>query len=97
MDSKKILPISYFKAHANELLENIGDSQEPLIITQNGYAKAVVQDVKAYEKMKKTMTMLHLVAMAEKDIEAGRVIDNEDVFKKLERRPKTPRPKQKQA
>lgn len=83
MDSKNILPISYFKSHANELLDQVQDSTEPLIITQNGYAKAVVQDIKAYEQTKNALALLQLVAMSEHDRKQGRVIDHDEVFKKL--------------
>lgn len=67
-----IKPISYFKANAAEVLEKIAQSGEPLIITQNGEAKAVVQDIVSWEKAQETLALLKLLAMGEQDIAAGR-------------------------
>ena len=43
--SSQIKPISHLKAHAAEIVRTLGDQPEPLIITQNGEAKAVLQDI----------------------------------------------------
>jgi len=67
-----IKPISYFKANAAEVLEKLAQSGEPLIITQNGEAKAVVQDIASWEKTQETLALLKLLAMGEQDIAAGR-------------------------
>ena len=47
--STQIKPISYLKANAAEVLEELQKQRRPLIITQNGEAKAVIQDVVSYE------------------------------------------------
>ena len=39
--STQVKPISYLKAHAAEILSSLGERREPLVITQNGEAKAV--------------------------------------------------------
>ncbi len=63
-----IKSISYLKAHAANLIEDSSKHQKTFVITQNGEAKAVVQDIKTYEKMQGTMAMLKLLAMTnEKD------------------------------
>ena len=49
--SSQIKPISYLKAHAAEIVRTLGDQSEPLIITQNGEAKAVMQDIDSYEQI----------------------------------------------
>lgn len=69
--STQIKPISYVKAHASELLERIEEEREPIIITQNGEAKAVLMDVSSFDQMQETSALLKLLAMAEKEIEAG--------------------------
>jgi prevent-host-death family protein len=48
--SQQIKPISYLKANAAEVMTNLTESREPLIITQNGEAKAVIQDIASYEE-----------------------------------------------
>lgn len=71
--SDNIKPISYFKAHAAEMLDALHENQEPYVLTVNGEAKAVLLDVRAYEQMQETMAMLVLVAQGEREIAAGKV------------------------
>ncbi|MBK9071502.1 MAG: type II toxin-antitoxin system Phd/YefM family antitoxin [Myxococcales bacterium] len=81
--SKQIRPISYLKAHAAEIVRNIGSQPEPLIITQNGEAKAVVQDIASYERTQQTLDLLKILALGNKQIEAGETQRASDVLKKL--------------
>jgi prevent-host-death family protein len=71
--SSQIKPISYLKAHAAEIVRNIGNQDAPLIITQNGEAKVVVQDIKSYEQAQETMALLKILALGNRQIEAGKV------------------------
>jgi len=61
--SESIKSISYLKANAANLIDEINKHQKTFVITQNGEAKVVVQDIKMYEKMQDTMAMLKLLAM----------------------------------
>lgn len=61
--SESVKSISYLKANAANLIDDINKNQKTLVITQNGEAKVVVQDIKVYEKMQETMAMLKLLAM----------------------------------
>lgn len=70
--STQIKPISYLKANAAEVLLKLTASREPLVITQNGEAKAVIQDVVSYEQTQETLALLKILALGNKDIEAGR-------------------------
>jgi prevent-host-death family protein len=79
--STQIKPISYVKAHAAELLDRITEEREPIIITQNGEARAVLMDVVSYEQMmEETQTLLKLLALADKEIEAGETVPIEEVM-----------------
>ena len=79
--STQIKPISYVKAHAAELLERITQEREPIIITHNGEARAVLMDVVSYEqRMEETQTLLKLLALADKEIEAGETVPIEEVM-----------------
>jgi prevent-host-death family protein len=49
--SSQIKPISYLKTHASKIFRRLGEQQEPLVITQNGEAKAAIQDIHSYEKI----------------------------------------------
>lgn len=70
--STRIKSVSYLKAHAAEVLEELRELREPLVITQNGEAKAVLQDVKSYEEMLETLALLKRLALSTRDIEDGR-------------------------
>jgi prevent-host-death family protein len=61
--SESVKSISYLKANAADLINNINKNQKTFIITQNGEAKVVVQDIKLYEKTQETLSMLKLLAM----------------------------------
>ena len=79
--STQIKPISYVKAHAAELLDRITEEREPIIITQNGEARAVLVDVASYEAMmQEPQALLKLLAMADKDIETGNTVPIEEVM-----------------
>lgn len=81
--STRIKPISYFKANAAEILADLNDGAEPMILTQNGEAKAIVQDIRDYEKTQETLAMLKILALGMADIEAGRVRPARDVFEEI--------------
>lgn len=81
--SSRIKPISYLKAHAAEIVRNLGEQREPLIITQNGEAKVVIQDIASYEQTQETMALLKILALGMHQIEKGRVLPAEDVIKRL--------------
>jgi prevent-host-death family protein len=79
--STQIKPISYVKAHAAELLGRITVEREPIIITQNGEARAVLVDVVSYEQMmEETQALLKILALADKEIETGETVPIEEVM-----------------
>jgi prevent-host-death family protein len=61
--SESVKSISYLKANAANLIDEINKNQKTFVITQNGEAKVVLQDIKMYEKTQETMAMLKLLAM----------------------------------
>jgi len=71
--SSQVKPISYLKANAAEVLTHIAEQREPLIITQNGEAKAVLQDVASFEETQETLALLKILALGNQDLAAGRV------------------------
>lgn len=81
--STQIKPISYVKAHAAELLDRITEEREPIIITQNGEARAVLVDIHSYEESEETMALLQILAIGEKEIEAGETYPIEDVIAEI--------------
>jgi prevent-host-death family protein len=84
--SSQIKPISYLKANAAEVLKELKEHQEPMLITQNGEARAVIQDVLAYERTQETLALLKLLALGNQEIEAGLVSPLADVKARLRSR-----------
>ncbi|MBW1678453.1 MAG: antitoxin, Phd family protein [Deltaproteobacteria bacterium] len=78
--SEQIKPISYLKAHAAEIIRNFSKSQKPLVITQNGEAKVVIQDIKSYEQTQETMALLKILALGMKQIQEGDVIPADEAI-----------------
>jgi prevent-host-death family protein len=81
--SSQIKPISYLKAHATEIIRTLGEQREPLIITQNGEAKVVMQDIESYDRTQETMALLKILALGMHQIREGSVQPAEDVLKRL--------------
>ena len=70
--SKQVKPITYLKSHAAELLRGVAEKREPYIITQNGEAKAVLQDLATYEATQETLALLKILALGTAQVESGR-------------------------
>ena len=81
--SSQIKPISYLKAHAAEIVRNMGDQGAPFVITQNGEAKVVLQDIESYEQTQQAVALLKILALGMRQIEEGRVLPARDVIKRL--------------
>ena len=73
--STNIKPISYLKANASDVVKQLQEQREPMIITQNGEAKMVVQDIKSYEQTQQTLALLKILALGQQQIQEGRVIE----------------------
>ena len=81
--SSQIKPISYLKANAAEVLLQLAEKREPMVITQNGEAKAVLQDIASYEETQQTLALLKILALGNREIEEGKVKPVADVVKRL--------------
>jgi prevent-host-death family protein len=81
--SSQVKPISYLKANAAEVLAQLTAQRQPLVITQNGEAKAVLQDVASFEQTQETLAMLKILALGNQDVAAGKVKSASDVIARL--------------
>jgi prevent-host-death family protein len=79
-----IKPVTYLKAKAADLLNQINETHRPVIITQNGEPRAVLQDPGSYENMRNTIGILKVFSQSESDIKNGKIKSQEDVFKEME-------------
>jgi len=82
--STDIKPVTYLKAKAADLLKQINETHRPVIITQNGEPRAVLQDPKSYENMRNAIGLLKLISQGEGDIKDGKVKSQKDVFIDIE-------------
>ncbi|XUW93145.1 type II toxin-antitoxin system Phd/YefM family antitoxin (plasmid) [Burkholderia sp. M6-3] len=78
-----VKPISYLKSEAAQIVKDLTESGEPLIITQNGEAKLVVQDVRTYESTQQTIALLKILAIGQKHIERADHADGDEFFAEL--------------
>lgn len=81
--STQIRPISYLKANAAEVLQELAEQRNPLVITQNGEAKAVLQDVASYEETQETLALLKILALGNQQVAQGKVKPVAEVVKRL--------------
>lgn len=79
----QIKPISYLKARAAEILDDLAEQRRPLVITQNGEARAVLQDVASYEETQETLALLKILALGNHEIEQGKVTPVESVVERI--------------
>lgn len=71
--SSQVKPIIYLKANAAEVLAALTAQRQPLVITQNGEAKAVLQDVASYEETQETLALLKILALGQQQMAAGKL------------------------
>ncbi len=84
--SETIKPISYLKTHASEVIRDVTDNQKTLIITQNGEAKVVVQDIKVYEKTKESIALLKILALSGSNLKKKNFKSIDKTFKDVKTR-----------
>lgn len=79
-----IKPVTYLKSKAADLLNHINLTHRPVIITQNGEPRAVLQDPESYENMRNAIGILKALSQGESDIKNGDVKPQADVFDEIE-------------
>jgi len=82
--SEDIRPVTYLKSKAADILLQINETHRPVIITQNGEPRAVLQDPESYERMKSAIGLMKLLAQGEEDVRKGRTTDQDEMFGRLE-------------
>jgi prevent-host-death family protein len=84
--STQVKPISYLKANAAEIIRDLAEKGSPLVITQNGEAKAVLQDLASYEQTQETLALLKILALGNQQFEQGKGIAAKEAFRRLRSR-----------
>jgi prevent-host-death family protein len=83
--SKDIRPITYLKSKAPDLLKQINETHRPVIITQNGEPRAVLQDPESYENMRNAIGILKMISQGEQDVREGKLKPQEEAFAGVEK------------
>ena len=86
MPSEDIKPISYFKAHASEVIKDVSNNHRTMIITQNGEAKVIVQDIRSFEQSQESLALLKILALSANNLKEGRVKPLKKTFDDLQKR-----------
>ena len=81
---QSIKPISYFKAHAAEVIRELNEQHGTMIITQNGEATAVIQDIVEYERIQEALALLKMIAQGQKDFQEGKTIPARQMLEELD-------------
>ncbi len=85
--STDIKPVSFLKSKAADMLKQVNETHRPIVITQNGEPKAVLQDPESYENMRNTIGLLKLISQGEEDVLDGNTKVQDKAFSDLERLP----------
>jgi len=75
--------VTYLETRASDLLKQVSDTRRPVIITQNGEPRAVLQDAGSYEEMRHALGLMKLISQGEEDIRKGKVRSQGDVFSRI--------------
>ena len=70
--SSQIKSVSYLKAHTADVIRQLREAKQPMIITQNGEARAVVQDIESYERTEETLALFKILALGNRQVEQGK-------------------------
>lgn len=84
--SEAVKPISYLKTHASEVIRDVAENRKTLIITHNGEAKVILQDVKVYEKTQESIALLKILALSGREIKKGSYKTLEKSFNNIRNR-----------
>jgi prevent-host-death family protein len=80
---ENVRPISYIKTNAAQMMKYVNERKNPVIITQNGEARAVLMDIETYQDTEDAFALMNIIKLAEKDIKNGNVKKADDVFKNM--------------
>lgn len=84
--SENIQPISYLQTNTTEMIENLNNTHQPMIITQNGKVAMVIQSVTDYEQTLASLALLKLLAQSQQAVKEGKIVSSTEVFARLRQR-----------
>ena len=70
--SRSVKSISYLKQHTAAAINQVRETNDPLVITQNGEAKAVLVDVVEYERTQESFALMKMLAQSKQSFQQGK-------------------------
>ena len=86
--SERVKPISYLKANAPDVIRGLAEERQPLVITVNGEAKAVLQDIESYDQMQEALALMKILALSNDSVRKGKILPARDAFARARKRSK---------
>ena len=84
--SERVKPISHFKSHASQVIRDVVENHSSVVITLNGEAKAILQDIREFEKTQETLALLKILAQSRKSLQEGNFRPAKEAFLDLRNR-----------
>jgi len=81
--AEDIRSISYVKSHTAEVMKQVGEKNNPVVITQNGEARAVLMDVKQYQGIVNAINLMKILSIGENDLKRGRVYSHDELQRRI--------------
>lgn len=79
-----IVPITDLRQDATGIVDRASRTREPIVITQRGRPTAVMVSVETYERDQHELELLRLLTRGEREVEAGKGHDLDDVLAEAE-------------
>ncbi len=84
--SEGIEPVTTLKTRSAELIRRARDTGQPIVITQNGKATAVLQDVESFERQRKALLLLRYLAQGEEEVRIGKGVSQPRALRHFEKK-----------
>ena len=80
-----VKPVSYLESHASQLVQDVAEKGRTVLLTDEGEARAILMDIASYEQWRSALSMMKILAQGEADHAAGRIVSQEEAFRRAER------------
>ncbi|HCW75020.1 MAG TPA: type II toxin-antitoxin system Phd/YefM family antitoxin [Candidatus Marinimicrobia bacterium] len=81
--NEDIRPITYLKSKSPDLLRQVNTTKRPVIITQNGEPRGILQDPESYSRMRDALSLLKLINQSELEIRNGKTVRHGNLMSEL--------------
>ena len=79
-----IEPVTVLKTKSAELIKRARETGQPIVITQNGKATAVLQDVESFQRQRDALLLLKLLSDRDAEVRAGHTVSHDEAIRQLD-------------